>query len=116
MDQHGAGTRRCCALSKLLDARRPAESGRTADHDGVQRNSDRTEFLGLQDFLRRLSSMQRTFATRERSVARNRALTLTLMVASGFAALGYQIVWTQQSTLWLGHESAAVLAVVAAFF
>ena len=38
------------------------------------------------------------------------------MVASGFAALGYQIVWTQQSTLWLGHEAPAVLAVVAAFF
>jgi len=41
---------------------------------------------------------------------------LALMVASGFAALGYQIVWTQQSALWLGHESAAVLAIVAAFF
>jgi spermidine synthase len=41
---------------------------------------------------------------------------LALMVASGFAALGYQIVWTQQSALWLGHESAAVLAAVAAFF
>lgn len=39
-----------------------------------------------------------------------------LMVASGFAGLAYQIVWTQQSTSWLGHESAAVLAVVAAFF
>ena len=39
-----------------------------------------------------------------------------LMTASGFAALGYQIVWTQQSALWLGHETAAVLAVVAAFF
>jgi spermidine synthase len=38
------------------------------------------------------------------------------MVASGFAAMGYQIVWTQQCALWLGHESAAVLAVVAAFF
>jgi spermidine synthase len=45
-----------------------------------------------------------------------RGLALALMVASGCAALGYQIVWTQQSTLWLGHESAAVLAVVAAFF
>ncbi|HKX42674.1 MAG TPA: fused MFS/spermidine synthase, partial [Burkholderiaceae bacterium] len=43
-------------------------------------------------------------------------LALLLMVASGFAGLGYQIVWTQQSMLWLGHESAAVLAVVAAFF
>jgi spermidine synthase len=38
------------------------------------------------------------------------------MVASGFAGLGYQMVWTQQCALWLGHESAAVLAVVAAFF
>jgi spermidine synthase len=38
------------------------------------------------------------------------------MMASGFAGLGYQIVWTQQCALWLGHESAAVLAVVAAFF
>ncbi len=38
------------------------------------------------------------------------------MLASGFAGLAYQIVWTQQSAVWLGHESAAVLAVVAAFF
>jgi spermidine synthase len=38
------------------------------------------------------------------------------MLASGFAGLGYQIVWTQQCALWLGHEAAAVLAVVAAFF
>jgi len=38
------------------------------------------------------------------------------MGASGFASLGYQIVWTQQSAVWLGHETAAVLAVVAAFF
>ncbi len=41
---------------------------------------------------------------------------MLLMVASGFAGLGYQIVWTHQSALWLGHESAAVLAVIAAFF
>lgn len=39
-----------------------------------------------------------------------------LMLASGFAGLGYQIVWTQQASLWLGHEAAAVLAVVMAFF
>jgi spermidine synthase len=44
------------------------------------------------------------------------ALACGLMVASGCAALAYQIVWTQQSTLWLGHEAPAVLAVVAAFF
>jgi spermidine synthase len=47
---------------------------------------------------------------------RRQWLALLLMVASGFAGLGYQIVWTQQCTLWLGQESAAVLAVVAAFF
>ena len=44
------------------------------------------------------------------------SLTALLMGASGFAALGYQIVWTQQSAIWLGHETPAVLAVVAAFF
>jgi spermidine synthase len=38
------------------------------------------------------------------------------MVASGCAGLGYQIVWTQQSALWLGHESAGVLATIAGFF
>ncbi|MBW8845072.1 MAG: spermidine synthase [Burkholderiales bacterium] len=43
-------------------------------------------------------------------------LALLLMAASGFAGLGYQIIWTQQFGLVLGHESAAVLAVVAAFF
>ena len=43
-------------------------------------------------------------------------LALALMFASGFASLGYQIVWTQQFAIWLGHETAALLAVVAAFF
>lgn len=38
------------------------------------------------------------------------------MAGSGFAALGYQIVWTQQFGVWLGHEMVSVLAVVAAFF
>jgi len=47
---------------------------------------------------------------------RRRRASLILLMASGFAGLGYQIVWTQQCALWLGHESAAVLAVVAAFF
>ena len=42
--------------------------------------------------------------------------SLALMALSGCAGLGYQIVWTQQSALWLGHEAAAVLAVVTAFF
>ena len=47
---------------------------------------------------------------------RRARLALGLMLASGFAGLGYQVVWTQQCALWLGHESAAVLAVIAAFF
>jgi spermidine synthase len=38
------------------------------------------------------------------------------MLLSGFAGLGYQMVWTQQFGVWLGHEIVAVLAVVAAFF
>src|SRR5215813_10708001 len=42
--------------------------------------------------------------------------SIALMTASGFAGLGYQIVWTEQCALWQGHEAAAVLAVVAAFF
>ena len=50
-------------------------------------------------------------STRARQV-----LAFGLLAASGFSALGYQIVWTQQCALWLGHEAAAVLAVVAAFF
>ena len=46
---------------------------------------------------------------------RRRGAALGVMAASGFAGLGYQIVWTQQGALWLGHEAAAVLAVVTAF-
>jgi spermidine synthase len=45
-----------------------------------------------------------------------RRAAIAVMTASGFAGLGYQIVWTQQSALWLGHESAGMLAVVTAFF
>jgi spermidine synthase len=48
--------------------------------------------------------------------ASRHGLALALMLASGFAALAYQIVWTQQGSIWLGHESTAVLAVVGAFF
>jgi len=54
--------------------------------------------------------------SRDREPLRGWAPPHLLMLASGFAAMGYEIVWTQQSSLWLGHESAAVLAVVAAFF
>jgi predicted membrane-bound spermidine synthase len=39
-----------------------------------------------------------------------------LMVMSGFAGLGYEIVWTRMLAVGLGHEIIAVLAVVASFF
>ena len=41
---------------------------------------------------------------------------MLVMLASGFAGLGYQIVWTQQVAQWLGHDGLAVLAVVGGFF
>ena len=39
-----------------------------------------------------------------------------LMVCSGLAALGWQMTWTTQWSLLLGHEVYSVLAVSAAFF
>ncbi len=39
-----------------------------------------------------------------------------LLFFSGFAGLGYEIVWTRLFAVGLGHEIPAVLAVVAAFF
>ncbi|WP_431289241.1 fused MFS/spermidine synthase [Roseateles chitinivorans] len=53
-----------------------------------------------------------TAATRQRAGG----VALALMGLSGFAGLGYQMVWTQQCALWLGFEAAAVLAVITAFF
>ena len=41
---------------------------------------------------------------------------LGLALLSGFAGLSYEIIWTQQLSLGLGHELVAVLAVLAAFF
>src|SRR5262245_10958030 len=102
MDQPSARARRHGAFSELHDARRAAQPRRSPRHALVQRHSFAAQLLGL----RRQVQL---------SGARGRAPSL-LMAASGFAGLGYQIVWTQQASLWLGHESAAVLAVVAAFF
>ncbi|CAN5471275.1 hypothetical protein BH11PSE9_BH11PSE9_06370 [soil metagenome] len=47
---------------------------------------------------------------------RTLSIATVLMGLSGFAGLGYQIVWTEQFGVWLGHDIVAVLAVVAAFF
>ena len=39
-----------------------------------------------------------------------------LLFLSGFAGLGYEVVWTRMLAVGLGHEIVALLAVVAAFF
>jgi spermidine synthase len=44
------------------------------------------------------------------------SLTLSLAGFSGAAALGWQLLWTEQLGLALGHESVSMLAVMAAFF
>lgn len=44
------------------------------------------------------------------------AALYTLIFLSGFAGLGYEMVWTRLFAVGLGHEMPAVLAVVAAFF
>lgn len=43
-------------------------------------------------------------------------LLYVIIFLSGFAGLGYEMVWTRMLGVGLGHEIAAVLAVVAAFF
>jgi spermidine synthase len=63
--------------------------------------------MGVRDQVRRVTSARELWL---------RSSSPALLLASGFAGLGYQIVWTQKSSLWLGHESAAVLAVISAFF
>jgi hypothetical protein len=41
---------------------------------------------------------------------------MPIVAASGFAGLGYEIVWTRQLSLALGSEMMAVLGAVAGFF
>lgn len=50
-----------------------------------------------------------------RSIAARWAL-IPIVAASGFAGLGYEIVWTRQLSLALGTEMMAVLGAVAGFF
>ena len=46
----------------------------------------------------------------------SRLLFYGVVMLSGFAGLGYQMLWTKMLAVALGHEILAVLAVVAAFF
>src|SRR3981189_296655 len=41
---------------------------------------------------------------------------IPIVAASGFAGLGYEIVWTRELSLALGTEMMAVLGAVAGFF
>lgn len=55
------------------------------------------------------------FARTRRAAGRPWAL-VPIVTASGFAGLGYEIVWTRQLSLALGTEMMAVLGVIAGFF
>lgn len=47
---------------------------------------------------------------------RQRLILIPIVTASGFAGLGYEIVWTRQLALVLGTEMMAVLGAVSGFF
>jgi spermidine synthase len=54
--------------------------------------------------------------TRDRHRGNPRWKLIPIVVASGFAGLGYEIVWTRVLSLALGTEMMAVLGAVAGFF
>ena len=47
---------------------------------------------------------------------KHNGLPYALMFLSGFATLGYEMVWIRALSAGLGHEIVSVLAVMAAFF
>jgi spermidine synthase len=52
----------------------------------------------------------------ERATSSRRYALATAFLLSGFAALGYQILWAKMFALTLGHEFPAVITVIVAFF
>ncbi|SEM43416.1 spermidine synthase [Bradyrhizobium sp. OK095] len=63
------------------------------------------------------SAVQNEAAPVRARQAASRAWALVpIVTASGFAGLGYEIVWTRQLSLALGTEMMAVLGVIAGFF
>lgn len=52
----------------------------------------------------------------DRSGATSGLKLIPIVAASGFAGLGYEIVWTRELSLVLGSEMMAVLGVIAGFF
>ncbi len=85
----------------------PPNQGRATHHAGVQCDTGAADSFG---YVIRVQRMKLRAGRGRRPAA------VLLMLASGCAGLGYQVVWLQQGALWLGHEAAAVLAVVTAFF
>ncbi|MGY4622464.1 spermidine synthase [Bradyrhizobium sp. USDA 4486] len=57
-----------------------------------------------------------TASARARQAASRAWALVPIVTASGFAGLGYEIVWTRQLSLVLGTEMMAVLGVIAGFF
>jgi len=53
---------------------------------------------------------------RKRARIDNRWALMPIVAASGFAGLGYEIVWTRQLSVALGTEMMAVLGAIAGFF
>ena len=51
-----------------------------------------------------------------RNISSQSGFLYTILFLSGFAGLGYEMVWTHMFSVGLGHEIVAVLAVIAAFF
>ncbi|MCK1383266.1 spermidine synthase [Bradyrhizobium sp. 21] len=62
------------------------------------------------------SEVQVQTASVRPQAARYHRLLIPIVTASGFAGLGYEIVWTRQLSLALGTEMMAVLGVTAGFF
>ncbi len=57
-----------------------------------------------------------TVSARARQTASLDPFLIPIVTASGFAGLGYEIVWTRQLSLALGTEMMAVLGAIAGFF
>ncbi|TWA99063.1 spermidine synthase [Bradyrhizobium stylosanthis] len=79
----------------------------------MQSEPDITMIASAERFAR-TAQRDETAAMRGR-FARSWAL-VPIVTASGFAGLGYEIVWTRQLSLALGTEMMAVLGVIAGFF
>lgn len=80
----------------------------------MQSEPDSTAIASADRFVR---AVQDEAAPARAHQAASRALALLpIVTASGFAGLGYEIVWTRQLSLALGTEMMAVLGVIAGFF